>query len=130
MASYPTSQLSQENVLRDVHDPVTQTLRTSATALVPPGLEVEIDAAGGDNIAIKDVTGTNSMTVNADGTTETRRVNALITKPFDHITAGYPSSIVETYLYRIGGAGGTIVGLVTVTYTDATKSLIATVAKT
>lgn len=39
----PTSDLSAENVLRDVHDPVTQTLRTSATAIIAPGLDVDIN---------------------------------------------------------------------------------------
>lgn len=163
---YPTSDLSHENVLRDVHDAPTQTLRVSATALVPPGLEVEIsaadgdniaisdgtntmdvnpdgsinvvpvgpidievDAADGDNIAIKDVTGTNAMNVYPDGSIDARRKNTLITVPFDYIVAGYPSTTVEVYTYKFGGAGGTIVGVITVTYTDATKNLISTVAK-
>lgn len=50
--SYPTSDLSQENILRDIHDPASQTIRVSAQALVPPGLEVEISAADGDNILV------------------------------------------------------------------------------
>jgi len=41
--AFPTSNLSGENVLRDIHDPVTQTIRTSATAIIAPGLQVEID---------------------------------------------------------------------------------------
>jgi len=63
--SYPTSDLSQENILRDIHDPASQTIRVSAQALVPPGLEIEISAADGDNIAISD--GTDTLAVNADG---------------------------------------------------------------
>lgn len=50
--SYPTSDLSQENILRDIHDPASQTIRVSAQALVPPGLEIEISAADGDNILV------------------------------------------------------------------------------
>lgn len=72
---YPTSDLSQENVLRDVHDQTTQTLRVSATALVPPGLEVEISAADGDNIAISD--GTDTLAVNADGSLNVNILNPL-----------------------------------------------------
>lgn len=55
MAAFPTSQLSQENVLRDVHDPVTQALRTNATAtiVVPGGLEVDIQHTS-DSIKIGD----------------------------------------------------------------------------
>jgi hypothetical protein len=43
--AFDTSDLSQENILRDVHDPVTQTLRTTATATIitPPQIQVSID---------------------------------------------------------------------------------------
>jgi hypothetical protein len=43
--THRTSDLSLENVLRDVHDPVTQTLRTTgeATVVAPGGIEVQID---------------------------------------------------------------------------------------
>lgn len=55
--AFDTSPLSQENILRDVHDPVTQTLRTtaSATIIVPGGLEVDIDQAS-DSIKLGDGT--------------------------------------------------------------------------
>jgi len=58
---YDASYLSQENILRDVHDPVTQTLRTTANAsiIVPGGLEVAIDQAN-DSIKLGD--GTNLFT--------------------------------------------------------------------
>lgn len=56
---YPTSQLSGENVLRDIHDPATQTIRTSATAIIAPGLQVEIDHFT-DSIRLGD--GTNFLT--------------------------------------------------------------------
>lgn len=72
---YPTSDLSSENVLRDVHDASTQTLRVSATALVPPGLEVEISATDGDNIAISD--GTDTLAINADGSLNVNILNAI-----------------------------------------------------
>ncbi len=48
---FDTSPLSSENVLRDIHDPVTQTIRTSATAVIAPGLVVEIDHTN-DSVAI------------------------------------------------------------------------------
>lgn len=55
--AFPTSPLSFENVLRDVHDPATQTLRTtaSATIIVPGGLAVAIDHAD-DSIRLGDGT--------------------------------------------------------------------------
>lgn len=49
--AFPTSNLSQENILRDIHDPSTQTIRTSATAIIPSGLVVDIDHTD-DSIAI------------------------------------------------------------------------------
>lgn len=49
--AYDTSPLSHENILRDIHDPATQTIRTSATAIIAPGLAVDIDHTG-DSIAI------------------------------------------------------------------------------
>jgi hypothetical protein len=52
---FPTSNLSQENILRDVHDPVTQSLRTTAqaTIVVPGGLEVSISHTN-DSIRLGD----------------------------------------------------------------------------
>jgi len=60
--AYDTSPLSQENILRDIHDPVTQTIRTSATAVIAPGLEINISHTD-DSIRLGDgaslVTSTN-----------------------------------------------------------------------
>lgn len=58
---FPTSNLSSENILRDVHDGVTQSLRTTAhaTIVVPGGLEVIIDHSS-DSIRLGD--GTNLVT--------------------------------------------------------------------
>jgi len=49
---------------------------------------------------------------------------------FDFILATYPSSVVEVYTYKNGGASGTTVAVLTVTYTSASKQLISTVART
>ena len=53
--------------------------------------------------------------------------NPLIKKPFDNIEAAYPDPVTETYTYRQGGIGGTLVGIVTVVYTDATKNNLSNV---
>lgn len=60
--AFPASDLSQENILRDIHDPVSQTIRTSATAVVAPGLEIDISHVDdsirlGDGVSL--VTSTN-----------------------------------------------------------------------
>lgn len=57
--AFKTSDLSQENILRDIHDPVTQTIRTTATAIIPPGLQVDISHID-DSVRLGD--GTNFLT--------------------------------------------------------------------
>lgn len=95
--AFPTSQFSSENILRDVHDPVAQALRTNATAtiVVPGGLEVAIDHDS-DSIRIGDgvnlitssnVSGKQGLDVNVinpitiplppDAATETTSLNIL-----------------------------------------------------
>jgi hypothetical protein len=53
----------------------------------------------------------------------------IFTKPFDSITATYPSVTQEVYSSRVGGISGTIQETVTVNYTDSTKNLIQDVAR-
>ena len=40
------------------------------------------------------------------------------------------AATTDTYTYKTGGAAGTLVATVTITYTDNTKAIISTVAKT
>lgn len=46
---------------------------------------------------------------------------------FNYIGATYPSSTQESYTYRDGGAAGTIVAVIDVTYTNSSKSDLLTV---
>jgi hypothetical protein len=64
---FPASDLSQENVLRDVHDPVTQRLRTDAsvTAIIE-NVNVSLDAAD-DSIAIGDPDTGYTLEINSNG---------------------------------------------------------------
>lgn len=67
--AFPTSPLSSENVLRDVHDPAEQRLRVDAqvTAIVENvTVDVTLDATD-DNVAIKDPITNNILAINADG---------------------------------------------------------------
>jgi len=67
--AFPTSNLSGENVLRDVHDQVDQRLRVDAqvTAIIEEvTVNVDLDAAD-DNVAIKDPVTNNILGINADG---------------------------------------------------------------
>lgn len=82
-----------------------------------------------DAVRIEDpITGAH-LQVNSDGTASTRTINTFITAPFDYLSAIYPSSTVEVYTYKNGGSTGTIVGVLTITYTDDTKNYIASVSK-
>ena len=40
------------------------------------------------------------------------------------------AALTDTYVYKVGGSGGTTVATVTVTFTDSTKVTISTVVKT
>lgn len=75
--AYDTSPLSQENILRDIHDPTTQTIRTTATAVIAPGLDVDISHVddsirigdGADLITSTLVSGKQGLDVNVVNTT-------------------------------------------------------------
>lgn len=54
----------------------------------------------------------------------------LVTSPYDSGTVEYPSPTSEIYKFRQGGVSGTIVATVTLIYTDATKALLSSWAKT
>jgi hypothetical protein len=40
------------------------------------------------------------------------------------------AATTDTWVFRTGGAGGTVVATIVITYTDATKNVILNVAKT
>ena len=48
---------------------------------------------------------------------------------YDYVSLSQTST-VDTYSFKSGGAGGTLVATITITYTDSTKATISTVAKT
>lgn len=49
--------------------------------------------------------------------------------PFDYILAWYPLADTETFTYKDWGAGWTTVAVITVVYTDATKTVLTSVTK-
>ena len=52
-------------------------------------------------------------------------VGSLIKFDFDYYSVAYPIATQEVYTYRTGGASGSVVGTVTINYTDATKANVA-----
>lgn len=92
---FQTSQLSGENVLRDVHDQVDQRLRVDAqvTAIVENvTVEVDLDAAE-DNVAIKDPTTNNILGINNDGSIN---ANVNVNHIEDSIRLGNGTSFLTT----------------------------------
>lgn len=47
----------------------------------------------------------------------------------DYVGATYPDGVTEVYIYKSGGAAGTVVATVTVVYSDATKENLTSVTK-
>jgi hypothetical protein len=56
--------------------------------------------------------------------------NSLVPSTFDYIGVTYPNDTTEIYVFKTGGASGTIVSTITVVYTTNTKEFISTVTKT
>lgn len=126
---YPTSDLSSENVLRDIHDAATQSIRTNVSAVIAPGLEVIISQAD-DSIKIGD--GTNLITstnINGKQGLDVTVTNpgALVTVPFDSIYPSYPNATTEIYVYK---QSASTVATVTVTYIDSTKNNLISIVRT
>lgn len=104
--SHPTSKLGAENILRDVHDPVAQALRTTATAtlIVPPLFDVDITHME-DSVRLGD--GTNYITSTISGgkvSLDIMPVNSLVKKVFDNITITAKNANGDplTVLYKLG----------------------------
>ena len=142
----PVSKLDQEQIIKSAYDEANHRLRVDATVSASIGdvsivdantgdpmtvnpdgstnvnivnpIQIEVSAADGDNVAISD--GTNTMTVNSDGSINTRVSNALVTAPYDYV--GLINSVISgqtvptTVVYKFGGASGTLVATLTLTY--------------
>lgn len=97
------SDLDPGQVLQDIHDPATQSLKTSPST----------DFVGPEGTSL-------NVTV----------VGSLVPEMYDYISVAYPDAVTEEYTYKTGGVGGTQVALLTVTYTDASKDNVSSVART
>lgn len=86
-----------------------------------PNLAAESNAANGTVVPLY-----------ADPTTHRLLVDASVgfdISSYDYISVAYAGT-TDTFTYKTGGAGGTLVGTITITYTDSTKVNISTVVKT
>lgn len=53
----------------------------------------------------------------------------IVTGSYDYVSVVYAST-TDTYTFKTGGSGGTLVATVVITYTDSTKALVSIVVKT
>lgn len=68
------------------------------------------------------------LKVSVQGTVAT--TDGLSISAYDYIGYTNTSSLIDTYVYKTGGSGGTTVATLTITYTDTTKAQPSTVVKT
>lgn len=106
--------------------------------VVVSDVKVDLDAftkVPADNVLIvgsEDGTQTgvkHAVRVDAQGSVQTKGIQ-IFTKPFDSITATYPTAVQEIYQSRVGGVAGTVQETVTINYVDASKDFITNVART
>lgn len=83
MASIPGKFLNQENIMRKVFDETTDSLRVNASV---SGVNVNLSASSGDNVAISD--GVDTMLVNPDGSINVNPGNLIISHVDDSIRIG------------------------------------------
>lgn len=84
-------------------------------------------------MAVSNSDNSSPVAVGADPTTKRLLVDAQIgfdMGSYDYISASYAGGTSDVYTYKSGGSGGTTVGTITINYTDTTKAVISSVAKT
>lgn len=118
------SPLDSPQVLRDVHDPATHSLRTTGGG---GGGTVIVDQA---TSSIKIGDGTDLALVTPTGDLQVINMGQLVPKEFDYISATYPLTTQEVYVYKTGGSGGATVATITINYVDATKAQLLDVTRT
>lgn len=57
-------------------------------------------------------------------------ITGLVPLQYDYIAYTNTNSTTDTYQFYTGGAGGTLVSTLTIVYTDSTKTIISTMART
>lgn len=109
--------LDMPQVIKAIYDEPNNRIRVDAGATfnISGELEVAIDAASGDNIAISD--GVNTLDVNPDQSINVHVLNELVTESFDTVqvtvqTVNGPGTV----LYKTGGLAGTTQATLNIVY--------------
>ena len=99
-------------------------------------VNVELDAATGDSVlVVGSEDGTNTGTkhtavIDSNKNLHVINMGQLVPNIFDAIAVTYPSSTQEVYTYKLGGIAGTTIAAVTVVYSDPSKNILVSVART
>lgn len=121
----PPSKLDSAQVLQHAFDDETHALRVNTEATVVAGaIEIAVDHQTdsiklGDGNRFAEIASDNSLKV----------AGGLVKDPFDYFS-GEHTTTSSTYTYRLGGAGGIIVAVVSITYVDGTKREISSLTVT
>ncbi len=119
------TKLDGNQVLRSVYDESTKKLKVDAQVNATVGsMDIVIDAAGGDNIAISDPTGTKHLKINADGSIDANITNGLelnIDQSNDSVRIGDGVNLATTTTLQ--SKTGLDVNLLNPTITATTKQV-------
>lgn len=63
-------------------------------------------------------------------TLKTQLISNFTPALYDSVQVTYTSATIETYTFFTGGLAGTLVGTLTLTYTDSTKANLSTAVRT
>ena len=92
---------------------------------VPPDNVLIVGSEDGTKTGTK-----HAVVIDSDKNLHVINMGQLVPNIFDAIAVTYPSVSQEAYTYKIGGIAGVTVATVTVIYTDATKTVLTSVART
>lgn len=73
---------------------------------------VPVDGVDGSNLAI-----------------QTKLINTMVNVAYDAVTVAYPDTVTEAYSFRSGGLSGSVEAVITLVYTDATKTNLESVVR-
>lgn len=80
-------------------------------------------SSGGSDVNITEIAGASVTTAGLPV------LSGFSIAPYDYV-ANVSASTTDTYTFKTGGAGGTTVATITLTFTDSTKAVLSTAVKT
>lgn len=113
------SSLDQNQIMQRAFDESSDALRVQTEAVVVANAMEVVISDSDDSIRLGD--GTNLTQVNPDGSL---KVSAGLVKDAYDYFSGSHTGTTSTYTYKMGGASGTTVAVVTIVYTNSDKDEI------